>query len=225
MQGSRIQAAVPSRATSAWLVLLGLTALLAMYGATADGPSWEVEVTRQIQEASPAPLQSVAELMTLVGGYPLSVAIPAVAVLALWLSGQRRLSGFVVLAALARTMSPLLKALIDRPRPSESLVNVAHQLSDPSFPSGHVLGATLFFGFLIYCAEYVFPKRRVLLRVVQSAFALMILLMAYARVQLGEHWPTDAVGGLAIGLLILMVICRLDRSPGRPGHKERFAQR
>ncbi len=69
----------------------------------------------------------------------------------------------------------------------------------------------------------VVPERRIVLRVVQGAFASIIVLMAYARVQLGEHWPTDALGGFALGLLILTAIVWLHRRMGQPGHEERFA--
>ena len=165
----------------------------------------------------------MAEFMTFIGRSPISTALPAIAIAALWLSGQRRLSGFLALTALARLMSPVVKELVERPRPSASLVDVANQLGGPSFPSGHVLGATLFYGFLIYCAEYLFPGRRTLRRTIQGGLALIIVLMAYARVQLGEHWPTDVLGGFAIGLLILTLIIGLHRLLGRPGHEERLA--
>lgn len=197
----------------AWLALLGITALLAVYGATVGHASWEVEATRWLQATSPGALRAVAEFMTFIGRSPVSTLIPAIAIMALWLSGRRRLSAFLALAALARVMSVVVKELVDRPRPSDSLVNVVHQLGDPSFPSGHVLGATLLYGFLIYCAEFCIPQRR-LRRLVQAALVLVIGLMGYARVQLGAHWPTDVLGGYALGLLILMTVIWLHRRAG-----------
>ena len=201
---------VPGRLVGAWLALLGITALLAVYGATVGHASWEVEATRWIQTASPGALRGVAEFMTVIGRSPVSTLIPAIAILVLWFFGRRRLSAFLALAAFARVLSPAVKALVDRPRPPDSLVNVVHQLSDPSFPSGHVLGATLFYGFLIYCAEDVIAERR-LRRVIQAALVLVIGFMGYARVELGAHWPTDVLGGYALGFLILTAAIWLHR--------------
>ena len=219
LSGQRV---VSTRLAIAWLTLLTITALLAVYGATAAHASWEVEATRWLQASSPSALRAVAEFMTFAGRSPVSTLIPAVAIMALWLSGRRRLSAFLALAALARGLSPLVKELVDRPRPSDSLVNVVYQLGDPSFPSGHVLGATLLYGFLIYCAEFCIPQRR-LRRLVQSALVLVIGLMGYARVQLGAHWPTDVLGGYALGLLILTAVIWLHRQVARrdrPGYAE-----
>ena len=205
MRYLHVQSVVSTRLAIAWLALMAITALLAVYGATVEHASWEVEATRWLQTESPSALRAVAEFMTFIGRSPVSTLIPTIALLALWFSGRRRLSAFLALAALARVMSVVVKELVDRPRPSDSLVNVVHQLGDPSFPSGHVLGATLFYGFLIYCAESCIPQRR-LRRFVQAALVLVIGLMGYARVQLGAHWPTDALGGYAIGLLILSAV-------------------
>ena len=205
MRNLHVQSAVSTRLTIAWLALLPITALLAVYGATGAHASWEVEATRWLQATSPGALHAVAEFMTFIGRSPVSTLIPAIAIMALWLSGRRRLSAFLALAALARVMSVVVKELVDRPRPSDSLVNVVHQLSDPSFPSGHVLGATLFYGFLIYCAEDAIAGRT-LRRVVQAGLVLAIGFMGYARVELGAHWPTDVLGGYALGLLILTLV-------------------
>jgi undecaprenyl-diphosphatase len=195
---------------AAWLALLGATAMLAVYGATVAHAAWEVEVTRWLQAASPGALHTVAKAMTFIGRSPVSTLIPAIAILALWFAGRRWLSVFLALAALARFISPVVKALVDRPRPSDSLVNVVYQLGDPSFPSGHVLGATLFYGFLAYCAELCIPGRT-LRRIVQAGLVLAIGLMGYARVQLGAHWPTDVVGGYALGILVLTIVIWLHR--------------
>jgi membrane-associated phospholipid phosphatase len=43
-----------------------------------------------------------------------------------------------------------IKLLVDRPRPSADLIYVISRLSDYSFPSGHVLYFTAFFGFLLF---------------------------------------------------------------------------
>ena len=222
MRNLHVQSVVSTRLAFAWLALLAITALLAVYGATAAHASWEVEATRWLQTASPSALRAVAEFMTFIGRSPVSTLIPAAAILTLWFSGRRQLSALLALAALARILSPLVKALVDRPRPSDALVNVVYPLGDPSFPSGHVLGATLFYAFLIYCAEDVIAERR-LRRVVQAALVLVIGLMGYARVQLGAHWPTDVLGGYAMGLLVLTVVAwlhsRVERR-NRPGRAE-----
>ncbi len=215
-----VQSFLSTRLTIAWLVLLAITALLAVYGATAAYASWEVEATRWLQAASPSALRAVAEFMTFIGRSPVSTLIPTIAIMALWLSGRRNLAAFLALAALARVMSVVVKELVDRPRPSDSLVNVVHQLSDPSFPSGHVLGATLFYGFLVYCAEVAISERR-LRRVIQSGLVLVIGLMGYARVQLGAHWPTDVLGGYALGVLILTTVIWLHHRVDRPDRTER----
>ena len=71
--------------------------------------------------------------------------------LALLLSGWRLeaviyMSGFGLGAALNR----LLKIIIARPRPSDSLIQVLIEYPNQSFPSGHVVFFVQFFGFLFF---------------------------------------------------------------------------
>ncbi|MCH8161372.1 MAG: phosphatase PAP2 family protein, partial [Chloroflexi bacterium] len=115
--------------------------------------SWEVEAIAWVQSASPDVLHQVARFMTVIGRSPISTIVPVVVIVAMWVSGQRHLSVFLSAAVVARILSVVVKELVDRPRPSASVVDVTYQLGGHSFPSGHALGATLFYGFLIYCAE------------------------------------------------------------------------
>ena len=193
-----------------WLALAAIAVLLSVYGANSADPAWEVEATNWVQSASPDALHHIAKFMTVIGRSPISTAIPAVAIVAMWLLRQRHLSVFLAATALGRILIVPMKELVDRPRPSAAVVDVTYQLGGPSFPSGHVLGATLFYGFLIYWAETSISNEPVR-RLVQGSLAIVIVLMGYARVELGAHWPTDVLGGYAIGLLVLSAMVWLHR--------------
>ena len=210
MQRFRLQFLEPPYIAEAWLLLLGATTLLAIYGANVADAAWEVEVTRWVQSASPDALHRIARFMTVIGRSPISTVIPAVVIVAMWISGQRHLSVFLSAAVVARVLSVVVKELVERPRPSASVVDVTYQLGGHSFPSGHALGATLFYGFLIYWAEVSISNRPVR-RIVQGSLGMVIVLMGYARVELGAHWPTDVLGGFAIGVLVLGAMVWLHR--------------
>jgi len=71
-----------------------------------------------------------------------------------------------------------------------------------SFPSGHTLGATTFWGYL----AATFRKRWL------TAFAVLIVgAIACSRLYLGVHFPIDIVGGAVIGILIVAVAFLVDR--------------
>lgn len=68
----------------------------------------------------------------------------------------------------------------------------------PGFPSGHILSAVLFYGLLAYLFIPWLPTRfaRAAAWVLT---ALLLLVMGFSRVYLGDHYPTDVVAGMAVG--------------------------
>lgn len=118
------------------------------------------------------------------------------AVVLLLIPGTRR-SGLILAAALLVDMilcNGLLKPLIARIRPYE--VNTAVTLlvakpTDFSFPSGHTAAAFTSAAALFFAGEK---------RLWKAAFVLAVLL-AFSRLYLYVHYPTDVMGGMIIGII------------------------
>jgi undecaprenyl-diphosphatase len=91
----------------------------------------------------------------------------------------------------------LLKFLFQRARPHVIARLMSGSGGWYAFPSGHATLAPLVFGLgaLIWSARW--PRARRLALV--GAAALVSLLIAFSRVYVGVHWPTDAIGGLLVG--------------------------
>ena len=93
----------------------------------------------------------------------------------------------------------LLKIAIARARPEDVSMG---------FPSGHATAAAAFFGAVIYLAESVPAPTRTLVRI---GAALVIVLVALARIILRAHWPGDALAGIALGLAFASAAAELVR--------------
>ena len=97
--------------------------------------------------------------------------------------------GIVVVNALA---SLALNQLFDVPRPNHPSIIRYEIIEIGSFPSGHVLLATLLWGVL-------YVRRRVPIWVP----ALVVVLVSVSRLYLGVHYLTDVVGAAVIGAGLL----------------------
>ncbi len=84
----------------------------------------------------------------------------------------------------------------NRPRPQEQLGLV---ITNPSFPSGHVMSALICYGLLAYLLIPKMPSTFWKWLVALTALALM-LFVGVSRVFEGSHYLTDVIGGYALGL-------------------------
>ena len=104
-----------------------------------------------------------------------------------------------------------LKDLFQRARPvfEDPLV----QLATYSFPSGHAVASTVFYGAL--CAIVFAQTRSRAARAAACALALaMVPLVCFSRVYLGAHYPGDVLAGVAVGILCLLLL-RPSQRPAR----------
>jgi undecaprenyl-diphosphatase len=133
------------------------------------------------------------------------------AALALWRLARRdRASARALLVVPAGMLLNVgVKHLFQRARPTWA--DPAVQLATYSFPSGHAVASTLFYGTVCVLAlEHI---RAPLARGLAAAAALgMVLLVAFSRVYLGVHYPADVLAGMALGGACLLVFLPLAKA-------------
>lgn len=138
-------------------------------------------------------LVEAAQGLTLLGGWTVLIPATFIAAALLWRRGERRSMLYLLAFTLwGRVMVDAVKLTIDRARPND-LPQLAETIS-ASFPSGHAANATIVYGAI---ALLLAPGQR-------WALSLAIFLSAaigITRLALGVHWPSDVVGGWALGLL------------------------
>jgi undecaprenyl-diphosphatase len=109
-----------------------------------------------------------------------------------------RFLAVVVTAGGGSLLNILLKHFFQRQRPV--LENPIVTLSSFGFPSGHTMGATIFYGLL---ALLIAHSSRWAWRHRIFGFcgaALIIVLVGVSRIYLGAHYLTDVLGAIALGL-------------------------
>jgi len=158
---------------------------------------FDVPIERFIQSISWGPLVQVFSALDWIEGTRQQLL--GVAGILLVAAVSWRAVPLMIVAALSGGIYTLTATLINRPRPSGDLVNVIRHTGASSYPSGHVAFFTWFLILLILClAVGRLPKAIVAGLWVIAAFVL--LSVCIGRVYMGEHWPSDIVGGLALGL-------------------------
>jgi undecaprenyl-diphosphatase len=194
-----------SLAAAVGAAIFGLLGWLVGGGGLAEP---DLAVSVGVQQAQPPLLLAAMALVSLFGSPPLNVILVLAAMVFLWLAGHRVASLFSGLAAVGIGLATgALKAIWLRPRPEDDLVRVFGSAPGYSFPSGHTLFYTGFFGFLLYWS-YTFLRKSRLRTVLLWLFGLLIVLVGPSRVYLGHHWTSDVLAAYALGLAYLFVLIR-----------------
>lgn len=207
--------------TLTWSRWSWLAALLGTAGCAALAVLWQIipswhrfDVTwlGRIHTHTSAPL---ADALSVIGyGGSQFVAIPLSIGIAGYLWHQRqRTRALLWMAAYfgGQLVVFLLKLSIDRVRPSApGLLERSF-----SFPSGHAFTATFLFGGIVLLGWHRWTHgARWLLVLIASGWALAV---GWSRLVLRVHYPTDVLGGFALGIAWLALF-RIALRPWAPGH-------
>lgn len=151
-----------------------------------------------------------------------AVCLPVLAAVAIWLALRHRTWHPVVIALAAEAAFYAgiggLKVLLARSSPAVGDGSFfsggffVHGSYGIAYPSGHAAEAVLIYGAAAYLLRtYAHPDSRMRTR----TFWVVLLIAAGAvavSFYLGFHWPTDLVGGLLAGGLLLRLLVNTDRA-------------
>jgi membrane-associated phospholipid phosphatase len=177
-------------------ILLGLSVVTALVGIGIRTwvPGFDLEIIKGIAANRNATLTTVAGIVSDAGSFallaPLSIAF---LLLRRWKRPADDIA-LLVIAAGSAVLPSLTKLIVARPRPS--LEHLSH-LTSLSFPSEHTTqAAAVYLTIAIMLSKGSNRAWRQLVIVIAILIALAV---AWSRVYLGVHWPTDVIAGLALG--------------------------
>jgi undecaprenyl-diphosphatase len=177
-------------------IFVGLAVVTALVGigVRAWAPGFDLQSLQSIAASRSSALTSVAQVVTDAGSFallaPLSIAF---LLLRRWKRPADDIA-LVVIAAGCAALPSVVKLIVARPRPTiEHLVH----LSSLSFPSEHsTQAAGIYLTIAIMLSKGLGRGWRELV----IALAVVIgLAVAWSRVYLGIHYPTDVIAGLLLG--------------------------
>ncbi len=143
--------------------------------------------------AAPVWLQHVIPIFTDMGGVIARNQMVALGIVVLLSLRQQRLALYLGAATMGGWLfNSTLKAVIARPRPD--LVPHLVQAGGPSFPSGHSFNGTLI-DLSIALAFCALSPNKSIRTLALSAAVILSAAVAWSRVWLGVHYPTDVIAG------------------------------
>jgi len=191
--------------TTLLLVLVPWAAFLALAGAVRmagvlPGDEWVRQLV--LAHATPA-VVALMHWINLVGNW--RVLVPATPLLLLLPRTRRHWWVWLLVLLAAPSLEYLLKPVIGRLRPESPAFG---------FPSGHATASAAYLTALAYAAGDLSPLGR---RLARAGAAGMMVLVGLARIVLHAHWPSDVLGGIALGLgcagVAIFISSSTDRSP------------
>lgn len=113
---------------------------------------------------------------------------------------------FGIASLIGVIINTLIKVIVRRPRPSTTMLFTFEKSF--SFPSGHTMMSTIFYGLIIYyVCKYITNKK--LRYFLVSLLSMIIVMIGISRIYLGVHYATDVVAAYILGIVYLIVYVKL----------------
>lgn len=151
-------------------------------------------VSTTIREVTPPAIDSAFAVITELGGLAFILIVLSVLY---WLEDRQATATVIGYVLVALSLTVVLKAVFELPRPPESVRLVAVNPGSYGFPSGHAITSTVVYGGLVLTRENAWEWRYALLA------AVLVALIGLSRVVIGVHFLGNVLVGHAIGLVLL----------------------
>ncbi len=178
------------------LVVFALFAIDTFLVVQNDVLPFDLPITTFIQQLNWGPVVYPMQLINASAGI-WQVLLGVVGIVALFVL-ERRAGWLMLIGSISSLLDNIIKIVVSRQRPPADLVHILSPTTGFSYPSGHAVFFTwMSFMLAFSLAPRIKPAYRSIL---WSLAAVVIVLTCIARVWAGEHWPSDVLGGVLLGI-------------------------
>ncbi|MGE5140291.1 MAG: phosphatase PAP2 family protein, partial [Rudaea sp.] len=182
------------------------------------------ETTQVLQKHKSKAIDQALAVPSALGYAPQVYGISAGLILFLYAFGKK-VDALMALGAMGASFlaGGVIKRLAKEPRPKRPMVRKQRSKGGESYPSGHVLYFTAFYGYAAYLAATQIASRG------WRALSLGLLGTAIAasgvsRIYRGEHWIADVSAGYLVGSAILALTLIARQAIGMSGQADRYRE-
>src|SRR5712691_10276999 len=156
----------------------------------------DIRVATFVQGLNWGPLAYVLQVINVTAGY-WQVLVGIIAIVGMFIF-ERRAGWLMLIGSISSLLDNIIKLLVSRDRPTVDLVHILTPASGFSYPSGHAV----FFTWMSFMIAFELAPRvnPVLRPILWTLAAIVIVLTCIARVWVGDHWPSDVLGGVLLGI-------------------------
>lgn len=129
------------------------------------------------------------------------VIIPVLILCIIFVKGKENKILIPVNTTIALILNQVMKNIFERPRPNNMRLMDA---SGYSFPSGHAMVSTAFYGYLIYIA-YKNIENKTIRNITSIALTILVIAIDVSRVYIGVHYASDVIGGTCFSIVYLII--------------------
>jgi undecaprenyl-diphosphatase len=189
----------------AYLVLFVLFLTLSWFVHVYPIFSVDVVITQEFQEHRIPWLKSFMIAVSFLGNqFLIFTCLILLTAVVFWLIRLRMEALFIAgLSIISATLNALIKYIVNRPRPTSSLVEILQHATGSSFPSGHVMSYVAYWGLLFSFGLILLKRDRWWHYLSLIIPGLFVLLVGPSRIYLGDHWASDVLGAYMFGGLLL----------------------
>jgi membrane-associated phospholipid phosphatase len=160
--------------------------------------AWGLDCIRLIQEAASPGLTSVMRVLTNLGGEYFYIAL---LLFIYWCVSERQGFRLGLVLLLSGAANSAVKIACKQPRPYDLDPSLGLSFESTfGFPSGHAQNALVFWGALVPGLGRRIGRLKAFV-----VALLLILVVAFTRLYLGVHFPTDILGGWLLGGVLLIL--------------------
>lgn len=160
--------------------------------------TWDSTIYNFLMQSRNIKLNEMVIILTELGGFWVITILTIVLLITLKKKQKIMVLSNVIIVTI---LNQLLKIVFMRPRP-EIMRLIEEQ--GYSFPSGHSMVSTAFYGLLIYLI-YKNVKNKYIKYTLCTILSILILIICLSRIYLGVHYASDVIGGVCFSIAYLII--------------------